>query len=167
MYVNPTEADTYFSTKLQAFKWLNAPPADKTAALSQATQIIDRLNFRGIKTLLWHAYQGSDTLTEEQLRDLHQQQPHEFPRDGATTVPAVIKTACCEIAKALLDGYNPDDEHRATATVSENVGPMGIRSTFDRTRVAAWTQAGVPSPTAWHMLLPFLRDPADISIRRA
>ncbi len=166
MYLTPSEADDYFAAKLNTFRWHNAPQGDKIAALTQATAIIDRLSFRGFKTLVWHARQSSETLTEEQLRELNLQQPHAFPRDGATTTPEDIQKACCEIAFALIDGYDPDKELRAIATVSESVGPMGIRSTFDRSRVAAWIQAGVPSPTAWQYLLPYLRDPAAISIGR-
>ncbi len=166
MYLTPAEADNYFASKLNTFKWQNAPQGDKIAALTQATDIINRLRFRGLKTVIWHAYQGSETLTDDQLRDLNLQQPNAFPRDGALAIPEDIKKACCEIAFALIDGYDPDKELRAVATVSESVGPMGIRSTFDRSRVVAWVQAGVPSPTAWQYLLPYLRDPAAISIGR-
>lgn len=163
-YVTPAEADDYLTQKLNASTWLAAPPADKVAAIVEATRIINRLNFRGHKTVTYHALQQGLSMVE--LRVVDRQQVLAFPRDGDTEIPEEIKQACCECAFALINGVQPDEEQWSIATVSESVGPLSIRSTYDRTRVSEWVLAGVPSPTAWALLKPYMRDPLSCSIVR-
>lgn len=164
-YVTPAEADNYLSQKMQASTWLAAPPADKLASIVEATRIINRLNFVGHKTVAYHALQLND-LAKSELRAIEAQQALAFPRDDDTDIPEDIKAACCECAFALINGIQPEQELWSLATVSESVGPLAIRSTYDRTRVSEWIIAGVPSPTAWHLLRPYLRDPMSCSLSR-
>lgn len=164
-YVTVEEADDYLAQKLNASRWLAAPPADKTAAIIQATRIINRLNFAGLKTDTYHAVQAG--LSKSERRAVDAQQELAFPRNGDTEIPEDIKAACCECAFALINGVDPDQEMWAIATVSESVGPLAIRSTYDRSRVSEWILAGVPSPTAWQLLRPFMRDPMALSLSRA
>ena len=163
-YVTPAEADDYLAQKLNASSWQAAPPANKQASLIEATKIINRLNFVGHKTVTYHALQQG--LSKTELRAVDRQQALAFPRNGDTDIPEDIKAACCECAFALINGIQPDQEQWSIATVSESVGPLSIRSTYDRTRVAEWVIAGVPSPTAWALLKPFMRDPLACSIVR-
>lgn len=163
-YVSVSEADDYLAQKLGTSRWLAAPPADKQVAVIQATNIINRLNFAGLKTVTYHAAQQG--LSKAELRAIDTQQALAFPRNGDTDIPQDIKAACCECAFALINGIDPEQEMWGIATVSESVGPLGIRSTYDRTRTAEWTLAGVPSPTAWQLLLPYLRDPRSFSLCR-
>ena len=163
-YVTVEEADDYLAQKPTASRWLAAPPASKSAAIRQATQIINRLNFAGLKTATYHAAQQGPSKSE--CRAVDAQQVLAFPRNGDTSIPDDIKAACCESAFALINGIDPDQELWSLATVSESVGPLAIRSTYDRLRAAEWVLAGVPSPTAWQMLRPYMRDPQALSLSR-
>jgi hypothetical protein len=163
-YVTVEEVEDYLGGSLKASKWFAAPPADKQTAIIAATRIINRLNFKGFPAAVYHAREAG--ATQNQLRELADQQDLVFPRDEDTHIPRDIKDACCEIAFAILDGYNPDDEMRALATVSESIGPLSLRTTYDRTQAAEWVLAGVPSPIAWQLLRPYLRDPSAIAISR-
>jgi hypothetical protein len=163
-YITNDDVEDYLAGKLNASIWYAAPPADKQAAIIAATRIINRLNFKGVPAAVYHARDGG--ASESQIRELYQQQDLVFPRDGDTFIPKDIKDACCEIAFAILDGTDPEHEMRALATVSESIGPLSIRATYDRTQAPEWVLAGVPSPTAWQLLRPYLRDPGTIRISR-
>lgn len=163
-YVTTQEADDYFSTRFNSNRWLAASEIDKTSVLLQASVIIDRLNFVGLKAAAYAAKRLG--FTQAEVRAIGKTQENQFPRGSDTTVPQEILDACCEIAYALISGISPDEELRALATASESIGPLGLKSTYDKTRAAEWILAGVPSPTAWQMLIPFLRDLSALSICR-
>lgn len=148
-YGSITEAEAYFATRLNTDAWDCLEGAanetkDKTAALTMATKIIDRLNFLGCKT------------------DPTQQ--NQFPRDAATTVPEAIKEASFEIALALLDGVDPEIEFENLFLISQ--GYSNVRATFDRAQKSPYFLAGVPSAAAWMLLKPFLIDPNEIRLDR-
>jgi len=163
-YVTLEEVEDYLGGTLKASKWFAAPPADKQTAVIAATRIINRLNYKGFPAAVYHAREAGATLS--QLRELSDQQDLVFPRDEDTHIPRAIKEACCEIAFAILDGNNPEDEIRDLATVSEGIGPLSFRTTYDRTQAPEWVLAGVPSPIAWQLLRPYLRDPRAIAVSR-
>lgn len=156
MYVTVQDADNYFSTRYSANRWLATNPHDKLRALVSATQIINRLNFVGLKTAAYAVKRAGGTKTE--VRAAGNTQENQFPRNGDTTIPEEIEQACCEIAFALISGIDPDKELRSLATASESIGPLGLKVTYDRARASEWVMAGVPSPTAWQLLKPYLRD---------
>ena len=158
------DVEDYLAGKLNASVWYAAPPADRHAAIIAATRIINRLNFKGVPAAVYHARESG--ASDVQIRALFDQQESAFPRDANTHIPQRVKDACCEIAFAILDGYDPDQEVRALATVSEGVGPLSIRATYDRTQAPEWVLAGVPTPTAWQLLRPYLRDPGTIRVSR-
>lgn len=112
------------------------------AALSQATKIIDRLNFIG------------DPESEDNA----------FPRTGQTAVPTAIVEACMEIAVALLDGVNPDLEAELLQHKQDSLD--SARTTYDRAGPIGHVLLGVPSLTAWRLLLPYLKGPNSIDLRR-
>jgi len=143
-YCTKTEADTYFSGRLNTDAWDDASDADKDKVLIQATRIIDQLNFKGEKT---------DAAQELQ-----------FPRNDDTEVPDDIKCACSEIALALLDGVDPEIEADNLFMISQ--GYANVRSTYDRQAQAEHSVAGVPSVTAWRYLLPYLRDSRAVDLSR-
>jgi hypothetical protein len=143
-YADIEYADSYFMTRLNTAVWDDAVDADKTKALTMATEAIDRLNFLGCK------YDA--------------EQENQFPRDDDTVIPADIKKACCLIAFALLDGVDPEKEFENLFVSSNSFG--GVRTTFDRPPVAAHIAAGIPSYRAWTLMFPYLRDPANLKLRR-
>lgn len=152
-YLTNTEADDYFNNRLQNALWLDSTEARKSIALRQATRIIDKLNFAG------------DLVDPDQ--DL------QFPRANTSddnvitsdsTIPDDIKKACCEIAYALLDGIDPDSEIQALTMDVQLIA--GARTEYDRTFVPEYIMAGIPSPTAWNYLKPYLRDPRQLNLLR-
>ena len=143
-YCTIAYATTYFTTRLNTNPWDEASTSDRTAALTMATEAIDRLNFLGSK--------ASDS------------QELQFPRGDDTTVPTDIQKACAEIALALLDGVDPELEMEGLTVVSQ--GYSNVRSTFDRTRVPEHIVAGIPSITAWRYIKPFLRDIQNVDVMR-
>lgn len=163
-YISNQDADAYFSTRFSSNRWAGQLEATKTAVLLRAAIIIDRLNFAGLKAAAYAVKINGGT--REEMRVAGNAQVNQFPRGSDTTVPQEILDACCEIAYALISGIDPDEELRALATASESIGPLGLKVTYDKTRAADWVLAGVPSPTAWQMLLPYLRDLHAISICR-
>lgn len=153
-YITYSEAEAYANERLNVEAWDAAVDSDGSIAgepgsetyksIAMATKIIDRLNYRGSKTASTQA--------------------NEFPRGEDTDVPDDIKQACFEIALALLDGVNPDLEAENLGMIAQ--GYANVRSTYDRSVPAPHISAGVPSITAWRYLVPFLRNPQEVSINR-
>lgn len=145
-YATLLEANAYFATRMHSGLWNSTNVSDRNASLIQATRIIDRLNFRGDKTIL----DGTQLL--------------EFPRGGDIVVPDDIKIASYEIAFALIDGVDPEQETDNLAVVSE--GYSSVRTTYDRNVTQPHLAAGVPSMTAWRYLLPYLDDDKSFKLSR-
>ena len=143
-YATVAEAQTYFDRVLNKGPWDCASTAEKTIALAQATDIIDRLNFSGCKTVAT--------------------QLNKFPRDPDTVVPDDIKNASAAIALALLDGVDPEMEYENLHLKSQGYG--SVRATYDQISPQPHTVASIPSVTAWRYLSPYLRDPHAIDIFR-
>ena len=144
-YATEVDGDTYMTGKLDSDAWDDATAAEKQTALTQATRIIDRLNFIGAKNVAT--------------------QVNQFPRGIDTTVPTDIRDASIEVAFALLDGVNPDLERENLNVVAQ--GLSSARSTYDRSFADARIAAGVPSMVAWNLLRPFLRDDRQIATLRS
>jgi len=143
-YSTVLEADIYFSNRLNTSVWDDSTETEKTKALIMGTQIIDRLNYKGDKTV--------DTQTAQ------------FPRGGDTDVPDDIKYANDEIALALLDGVDPELEYENLFMTSQ--GYSNVRSTYNREIMPGHVVAGAPSVTAWRYLQPYVRDNAYFDISR-
>lgn len=137
-------ADAYHGSMLRGQRWTYADPIRKRQALNEATMRIDTLNFVGEK------YDAS--------------QPLQFPRGTDTLVPVAVERACYELANALLKGVDPDTERDNLTAVVQAYG--GLRSEFDRASVPAHFAAGIPSFTAWQLLLPFLEPQLGMVNRR-
>lgn len=143
-------ANTYFEGRLHTLAWDEASSAEKTVALTEATQRIDRLRFAGLMV--------------EDDQDL------EFPRyygddvEGDEIIPNDIKIACYEIAMALLDGVDPDFELEDMSTVGQGYSSVKMNKSpmVPRDHVAA----GIPSASAWRFLKPYLASGRSIQIHR-
>ncbi len=153
-YLTYVEAQEIADERLNVEAWDDAvtedgsiagdPGSTTYKALSMATKIIDRLNYRGVKYDV--------------------DQANQFPRGTDTTVPDDIGQACFEIALALLDGVDPQFEAENLSMTSQ--GYANVRSTYDRELTAPHISAGVPSLTAWRYLVPYLRDPRYVDFLR-
>jgi hypothetical protein len=143
-YMTEEEATAYFLTRLNSEAYDVATTADRLAALTMATESIDRLNYLG-------------AITESD-------QANQFPRDADTVVPDDIKKASAEIALMLLDGFDMELEFEQLNMVSQ--GYANVRSTYDRTTPPPHIVAGIASSVAWRYLKPYLRDVNTLSINR-
>lgn len=137
-------ADSYFQYKLNSDPWDNASEIERKSALVEATRAIDRLYFIGTK--------------------LDENQVLEFPRDFQTAVPREIEHACFEIALKLLDGIDPDTERDNLSATNRGFGQ--VRVNYDRGFAPSHLVNGIASASAWNLLVPFLNDPNEITIRR-
>jgi hypothetical protein len=145
MYASLVDSDLYFLTRLHSDGWDETSLSDRTAALTTATLLIDRLNFRGDKAVSTQA--------------------NEFPRGDDTVVPEDIKIACMEIAYSMLvDGRDPDIELENLAIVSE--GFANIRDTRNDQFVHEHINAGIVSARAWKFIRPYLRNDKSFKITR-
>lgn len=153
-YITAVRADELAGDKLETGPWDDNKLEEGSSfgeegtktykSLAQATQIIDRLNYRGRKT---------DSTQE-----------NEFPRGGDTNIPEDIERACFEIALALLDGVDPDIEFENLYMNSQ--GFANVRSTYERNSVNPYYSVGVPSFMAWKYLQPYLVDCQRVKLER-
>jgi len=142
-YLTIEEAQEYFDTVMNSQPWDLADNTLRSKALLCASRAIDNLAFTGYKT--------SST------------QEHEFPRNGLTTIPQDILNACCDIANAFLDGYDPEKDFRSLRVVSQAFGQTRLTYNADaRVHLAA----GIPTMTAWRYLQPYLRDDQSVHVCR-
>ena len=151
-YITWANADIYFGNRLHITVWLGATQAEKTVALVEATQRIDRLRFSG--------YLVADD------QDL------EFPRyydedegaDGTEVIPDNIKYAGCELALALLDDADPDMEYENLVNTQYGYGSAKIGNSGQDT--IPHLAAGIPSMTAWRYLQLYLAPAKTVRVRR-
>jgi hypothetical protein len=143
-YATINFVDGYLRTRLNIGAWEIADQDDREAALIQATEIMERLNFSG------------DKADEDQ--ELF------FPRDEDTGIPVAIQKACAEICLALLDGVDPEIEYQNLVMTSQGYGEA--RSSYDRKQHQPHIVHGVPSSVAWRFMVPYLRDPHAIKLDR-
>ncbi len=164
-YGSVAEADDYFSRRLHESAWSGALAADRPKALFAATMIIDALNFKGKKSPVYTLLDANPSASDEDIRVAEASQPLEFSRGEDTEVPMAIRTACYEIAHALLDGKDPELELENLGIVSQGFG--SVRTTYSRSQVPIeHIINGIPSAQAWRLLKPFLRDDEAIKMSR-
>lgn len=144
-YLSVANAQLYFNERLHTDAWDDASDADKLKALIMATRAIDKLNFIGEKA--------------DPDQDL------QFPRGDDVNVPIAIQEAICELAMRFLDDIDADMEIE-NVRIQEN-SISSINNTYDARVVADYVLAGIPSPTAWQLLAPYLRDSREMNITRA
>jgi hypothetical protein len=158
-YGTLNEANTYFASRLFTFAWDDASVADRNKALQHATDLIDQFAYVGQKYAVDVLY-GTDeaplTPTEEEIRAAELSQELEFPRGDSAVIPTEIEHANYLIAKALLDGRNPEMDLEALATKATTYGD--VRTQYNRNgNILDHVQHLIPSPQAWNLLRPFLR----------
>ncbi len=154
------EANEYFAQRLHERTWSQAG-VDREKALWAATLIIDALNYKGDKHLVYELLNA----TAEEIRVAEALQTLEFPRDDDTEVPEDIRVATYEIAHSLLDGKDPDIELEALGI--QSYGFQGEATSHNRNQVPIdHIINGVPSEQAWRLLRPYLREDGGIILSR-
>lgn len=143
-YGNLNEASGFFAQRLYNRPWTKSNRRQQEAALSEATQLINNLNYWGDKT--------------------DEDQDNQFPRNGSTTVPVDVRRATYEIALTLLDGFDVEKEIKGLAIVGE--GYSSARIQYDRTAPQEHIRNGIPSFRAWQLLITYLADPHTLSMVR-
>jgi hypothetical protein len=116
---------------------------DKEAAIYMATNIIDQLKYSGSKT--------------------DSEQENEFPRDDNVEVPEVVKRAHALIASAISRGADPELDYEAKDVTSTAFSSM---RTTRKNEKEDHVVAGVPSVTAWRLLLPYLEHDLSLVLTR-
>ena len=167
-YLTADDAEAYFLGKFSSESWDDASEEQKTKALIEATNRIDRLNFTGLRTADYNvntaAVRNDSCFSISYPPDGSPGQVLEFPRNGNDTVPQDILAACCEIAYALLDGIDPEIEMQNANTTSQRFSALA--ETYDADIVLFAFKHGIPSLTAWNYLVPYLADPFSLSLKR-
>lgn len=143
-YATIAQAQAYFDGRLRTEAWDTATSQDKTKSLNMATLLIDTLNFSGQKH--------------------EESQVNQFPRGSDTTVPQDIINACAEIALALLNNVDVDEEINNLRVISERYASIGV--SYDPKFQSEHLLAGIPSKTAWDYLKPYLRDYRNIGLQK-
>lgn len=164
-YGSLEEAYDYFARRLHEHAWSDALVADRPKALWAATQIIDTLNYKGVKAAVYTLLQSNPDATDEEIRAAEATQWNEFPRGADTEAPEAIRIASYEIAHSLLDGKDPEAELENLGVISQ--GYSSVRTTYQRSQVPIEHLInGVPNAQAWRLIRPFLRDGNAIKIVR-
>ena len=164
-YGTVSEANTYFESRLHEYAWGDADIADRPRALFAATQIVDSLNFKGVKHAVYELQLANTSATDEEIREAEASQPLEFPRGADTVVPEAIRKAAYEIAHSLLEGKDPEMELENLGITSQ--GYASVRTTYNRAQVPIEHLVnGIPNALAWRWLRPFLRDEDAIRLSR-
>lgn len=111
-YADVDEADIYLEADPGAAAWRAAEADDKARALVSATRILDRQRWAGSKT--------------------DEDQALAWPRSGISgldedEVPQAVADACCELASALINGYDAANlQSTANATKRQKAGSVEI-----------------------------------------
>lgn len=171
-YGTVPEADVFFSNRLHTYDWDRSTAADKKAAMVQATELIDQFEYLGdkysVQVVLDSLGDCADFSTEENqelLRQADLAQPLLFPRGDSKEIPEAIDMACYLIAKALLSGRDPDIDLENLAIKSASYG--GVRTNYQREGNNQEHIAHlIPSPEAWTLIRPFLRERDLFDIKR-
>jgi len=177
-YGSLSGANSYFENRLHSDAWGDSTPSDRPKALTEATQIIDSLQYRGVKHSVWlimyeyseyyeHEIKKTvDTPNREQIITADQSQELEFPRGKDTTVPQEIEWACYEIAYALIEGFDAEDA--MTNLSVKRQAYAAVRTTYTEDSAAQeYLVYGIPTARVWRWLQPYLALDRLIRTRRA
>jgi len=177
-YGTLADANTYFDNRLHSESWSDSAPADRPKALTEATRIIDDLNYKGVKNAVWSVMYKYDAGTEKEEKILvdpptrdeviaaDATQELEFPRGKDTVVPNEVEWACYEIALALLEGFDPEDAIDRLNVIRQAYS--AVRTTYDNSSSAMeYLVYGIPTARVWRWLKKYLTDSQSIRRSRA
>ena len=175
MYGTLNDANTYFASRLHSESWSNASTADKNAGLEEATRIIDSLNYKGVKHVVWLIMYEYSTSGEKYVKKTNQPtrdeiiaasatQDLEFPRGQDAVVPTPIEWACYELALALLEGFDSEDAIENYNVVRRSYS--SVSTTYAEQRNQEYLVYGIPTLRVWMWLKPYLLDDSEVRISR-
>jgi hypothetical protein len=165
-------ANLYFDNRLRSRPWKRATNDEKMAALREATEQIDALNFSGrkISEEQNHAFPRMQDECEPgfgypySMLEFAESYPREHRGKLDTRIPWNVIRATYEIALKLLDGFDPELDIKNLNTISD--GFSSARSSYDRSFVLEHIRAGIPSAKAWDLLRPYLADSKHLKMIR-
>lgn len=139
-------ADVFYNTlpDSRATTWNTATAVAKRKALIEATKSIDRLRFKGAKSV--------------------STQPLEFPR-AELVVPTQIEQASYYLAGSYLPEHNADEDYSVVGVIQEKFHAV-MREYKETGRDLTHIASGIPSIEAWRLLKPFLRSSRQIKFTR-
>jgi len=153
-YGTLAEAAAFFANRLHSFAWDNASGDDRVKSLNQATELVDQFDYLDDKYAVAIL---DDDATADEIQAAEASQVHQFPRGTDTTIPTDIEHATYLIALKLLDGRDPEQDLEALPMKS--MGFADARAGYDRGGNTLEHQTHlIPSPQAWNLLKPFLRE---------
>lgn len=173
-YGTLTGANTYFDNRLHSESWSDSSAADRPKALTEATRLIDSLNFKGVKHAVWlimydqtspYAKKLTDVPTRDAIIAADATQELEFPRGQDTSVPTEIEWACYETALALLEGFDPEDAIDRLNVLRQSYA--AVRTTYAADGDLEYLVYGIPTARVWRWLKPYLCDDRLIRLSRA
>lgn len=129
------------------------------ATLEQANEYFSNL----LNTEIWDSSTDAQKEKALALADSIINRLNILDKTDSNFLEAAIPAAC-EIAKALLDGVDPDKEYENLMMVSQTYG--GVTSTYARTNLPAYILAGVPCMAAWRYLQPYVANIQNITLVR-
>lgn len=171
-------ANQYFDQRLHSDSWLNSAATDRPKALTEATRIIDGLNYKGVKHAVWLIMYEYSSSTEKEEKILVDQptrdaiiaadatQAMEFPRGKDASPPTEIEWACYEIALTLLEGFDSEDAAEKLNVVRQAYSAVRTTYTADSS-ASEYLVYGIPTARVWRWLRPYLTDSRLIRISRA
>jgi len=176
-YGTLTEANAYFENRLHSDAWADSAATDRPKALTEATILIDSLNYKGVKNAVWsimyelnssgnYVKIQSNPPTRDELIAADATQDLEFPRGQDTEVPTEIEWACYELALAILEGFDPEDAVERTNIIRQAYS--SVRTTYaDGFLSQEYLAYGIPTARIWNWLKPRLCDDRIIKLSRA
>lgn len=140
-------ADLFHNRRTHAWDWQNSTIEDKVKALYTATDLIEKFNFVGSKTV------STQTLAFPRIRTLSDGTVCTI--GGVSGVPTEIVKAAYLIADALVGGRDPQADFESQTVKVETFGPVRTEFATDKGPMQHIANL-VPSPSAWALILPFL-----------
>jgi hypothetical protein len=161
MYGTLVDANLFFESRLHTFSWDQANMTERQKALYHAANLIDQFDFIGDK----YPVAILDDPTDEEKRTAELSQELAFPRGKVNEVPEEIKRAGYLIAKALLDGREPDLDLESLATTKQEYG--GVKTAYKRDGNTLEHLASlIPSAEAFNLMRPFFRHRTQFTVKR-
>jgi len=156
-YGSVASGDLLMAARFHNWDWTNATTIEKVRALYTATDLIEKFNFVGVKTVPAQllAFPRTRTLSTGVVLLI----------GGVVGVPLEITKAIYLIADALLSGRDPQADFESQNVKVETFGPVRTEFATDKGPMQHMANM-VPSPSAWALILPFLGISTSFSVNK-
>lgn len=133
-YVELTEADAYFSMRMDSEPWEEIEESKKEKALTHAERVLDRISYKGLEVTAGFS----------------------FPRGTQTEIPTRFLEAIYEEALGLLQTKKNEQELSDLHVTSSSFA--GFQTSVNEKIERPWVTHGLTSPIAWNLIAPYVRD---------